>query len=324
VKGDINMNINFREEQVTINSDVILKGTLAVPEVEAEKLPAVLMVNGSGGADRDGNMKKPAMNANIYKDLAHFITGLGFITLRYDKRAVGESQGDPLTSGMMDLMNDVVSNIKFLQNHPKVDKDKIIVLGHSEGCILSTIANTINPVAGLVLMAGAGTNIWEPMKYQNAQVLEEIKNTKGLKGFILRLAVKESTVKKQQEDLFNRMVNSTEDTVRLKGKKVPAKWFREHFKYSSEDVLKALSNANCPILAVTGDKDVQANVEDLKTLEKLGKDNIKCVVIENMDHILKEFMGQKTVLGVMKQYKAELSQPMHPQLRMVLEEWLKG
>jgi alpha/beta superfamily hydrolase len=320
--GGCIMNINFKEEQVTINSDVILRGTLSVPEIQEEKLPAVLIVNGSGGADRDGNMKKPAMNANIYKDLSHFVTELGFITLRYDKRAVGESQGDPYKSGMMDLVNDINSNIRFLQNHPRVNKDKIIVIGHSEGCILSTIANTITPVGGLILIAGAGTNIWEPMKYQNAQVLEEIKRLKGLKGFILRLAVKESTIKKQQDQLFNTMVNSTGDTVKLKGKKMPAKWFREHFKYTNEQILMALSEAECPILAVTGNKDVQANAEDLKTIEKLGKDNIQCVVTENMDHMMKEFTGEKTVLGIMKQYKSELSKPMHPKLKAVLEQWL--
>lgn len=316
------MSINFREEQVTINSDVILKGTLAIPEVESEKLPAVLIVNGSGGADRDGNMKKPVMNGNIYKSLAHFAAELGFISLRYDKRAVGESQGDPIKSGMNDLVNDVVSNIKFLQNHPRVDKDKVIVIGHSEGCILSTIANTINPVGGLILIGGAGTNIWEPMKYQNAQVIEEIKHAKGLKGILLRLVVKENTLGKQQEELFNTMVNSTEDTVRIKGKKMPARWFREHFKYSSEEILRALENSDCPILAITGDKDVQANFKDLRNIEKLGKDNIKCVVIENMDHMMKEFTGEKTVLGLMKQYKSEMTKPMHSQLKSVLENWL--
>ncbi len=318
------MSIDFIEEQVTINGDAVLKGTMAIPSIEDDKLPAVLIINGSGSADRDGNMKKPAMNANIYKDLAHFVTRLGLITLRYDKRAVGESEGDPLTLGMMDLVNDINSNIKFLQNHPRVDKDKIILVGHSEGCILATIASNMNLVGGLVLLAGAGTNIWEPIKYQNAQILEEIKTMRGLKGFLLRLALKENKIKKQQQNLFDKMVNSKGDTVRYKGKKMPAKWFREHFKYSTEEVLTLLSNSKCPILAITGDKDVQANAKDLKRLQKLEKDNIECVVIENMDHMLKEFTGEKTVLNLMKQYKEEISKPMHPELAKVLEQWLES
>ncbi|MPN26374.1 hypothetical protein SDC9_173798 [bioreactor metagenome] len=162
------------------------------------------------------------------------------------------------------------------------------------------------------------------MKYQNAQILEEIKTMRGIKGFLLRLALKENKIKKQQQDLFDKMVNSKEDTVRYKGKKMPAKWFREHFKYSSEEVLKLLSNLKCPTLAITGDKDVQASSEDLKRLEKLEKDNIKCVVIENMDHMLKEFTGEKTVLNLMKQYKEEILKPMHPELSKVLEQWLES
>lgn len=316
------MSNNFIEEQVTINGEVVLKGTMAIPSIEIEKLPAVLIINGSGTADRDGNMKKPKMEANIYKNLAHFVTKLGFITLRYDKRAVGESAGDPITSGMLDLVNDIVANIRFLQDHPKVDKNKIILVAHSEGCILSTIASSINPVGGLVLLAGAGTNIWEPMKYQNAQVIEEIKSMKGLKGLLMRLAIKESKIKKQQEDLFNTMVNSTGDTIRFKGRKMPAKYFREHFKHTNEEILSMLSNTNCPVLAVTGDKDVQANPENLKVIEQLGKDNIKCIVIKNMDHMLKEFTGEKTILNLMKQYKGEMSKPMHPELERVLENYL--
>lgn len=317
-----NMNKNFVEESVVINSDVILKGTIAIPESDSEKLPAVLLVNGSGGADRDGNMKKPEVKSNIYKELAHFITSLGFITLRYDKRAVGESEGDPYTSGMMDLVSDITNNVKFLQNHERVDSSKIILIGHSEGCILSTIASTITPVAGIVLIAGAGTNLREPLLYQNAQVAEEIKTLKGLKGFILRLAVSEKKLQKQQDDLYNIMVNSTEDIVRFKGKKMPAKWFREHFKYTSDDILKILSNATCEILAVTGDKDAQANSNDLKSVQELGKENIKTVVIKNMDHMLKEFTGEKTVLNIMKQYKEEASKPMHFELKAILEQWL--
>lgn len=163
------MSKNYVEDQVTINGEVQLKGTLALPESPEEKLPAVLIVNGSGGANRDGDIPKPSIKAGIYKDLAHFVTELGFISLRYDKRGIGESQGNIKTVGMKDLVDDIVSNVKFLKNHPKVDSNRIILIGHSEGCILSTIANSIEPVEGLLLIAGAGTNLREPILYQNAQ-----------------------------------------------------------------------------------------------------------------------------------------------------------
>lgn len=110
------------------------------------------------------------------------------------------------------------------------------------------------------------------------------------------------------------MVNSKEDIVRIKGRKMPSRWFSEHFKVKNEEIMDKLSKAQCKILAITGNKDVQANFEDLKKLKALNKENIECVVINNMDHMMKEFAGEKTVLGLMKQYKREMHKPMHPEL----------
>ncbi|WP_299088858.1 alpha/beta hydrolase [uncultured Metabacillus sp.] len=310
------------EELVSFKSDVTLKGTIACPNTDDDQYPAIIMINGSGGADRDGNMKKPALVTNLYKELAHFLTDLGFVTLRYDKRAVGESEGNSITSGMLDLVNDIISAIIFLKNHPKVNNDQIILLGHSEGCVLATKVNETLPVAGLILLAGAGTNLKEPIIYQNRQTIEEIKNLKGIKGTLLRLLVKEHKIAKQTEELFSKMESSTGDTIRIKMKKMPAKWFREHLRYRSEDVLNALKQANCPILAITGDKDVQANYEDLKRIDVMEKSNAKTVVIKNMDHMLKEFKGEKTVLNLLKQYKKEATAPIHNLLKDELRDWL--
>ncbi|WP_052738024.1 hypothetical protein [Bacillus sp. SA1-12] len=60
------------EESVSFRSDVTLKGTLARPNTEAYQNPAIIIINGSGGADRDGNMKKPALMSDLYKELAPF------------------------------------------------------------------------------------------------------------------------------------------------------------------------------------------------------------------------------------------------------------
>ncbi|MGM0876000.1 MAG: alpha/beta hydrolase [Bacillota bacterium] len=310
------------EESVGIKSDVTLKGTLAIPNTNLDQYPAIIIINGSGRADREGNMQKPKLETNLYKELAHFLTNLGFITLRYDKRSVGESEGDLITTGMMDLANDVKCAIEFLKQHSKVVSDKIILLGHSEGCILATKVNEITPIAGLVLIAGAATNLKEPIMYQNRQTIEEIKRLKGIKGKLLRLLVKERKVLKQLEELFSKMESSESDTVKFKMKRMPAKWFREHLSYRTEKVIEALKQSNCPILAITGDKDVQANAADLKRIETLGKPDAKTIIIKDMDHMLKEYKGEKTVLNVLKQYKREARDPIHKQLKDELEDWL--
>ena len=311
------------EEQVDINEEKTLKGTLTMPEIDIKKLPAVLINNGSGSADRDGNIQKPHIEANIYKDLAHFISGLGFITLRYDKRGIGESEGNPLSIGMQDLVRDVICNIEFLKNHSRIDPSRIILLGHSEGCILATIANTTSPVAGLILLGGAGTNLREPIAYQNAQTVAEIKKISGVKGFFLRRIMNDKKIVKQQEDLYTKVMTSTGDKMRYKFQKLPAKWLREHFEYAKEDILNILKGFQVPVLAITGEKDVQVDPEDIGRLKMLDKENIEGIVINNMDHMLKEFNGDKTVINLMKQYKKEASQPTHPMLKEALAGWLQ-
>lgn len=316
------MYTDFVEEQVSINGEVVIKGTLAIPHIENKKLAAILIVNGSNSVDRNGNIKILKIKVNIYKELAHFAARLGFVTLRYDKRGVGESEGDKYSKGVTELVDDIINNIKFLQNHPKVDKDKIILLAHSEGCILSTIVSTVIPVAGLILVAGAGVSLEGLIKYFDAKILDEVKKKKGLKGTILRLCINENSVKKQFECLNNKINNCNEDTIRFRFKRMSGKWFKEHFKYNDEKILKILENSNCDILAITGTKDVQADPGRLKIIEKLERSNIKCSVIENMDHMLKECTNKKTVLGLISQYQEEGCESIHPKFKAVLEEWL--
>lgn len=317
--------LSITEELFLIEKDITLKGTIAMPQIDQERFPAIIMINGSGSADRDGNMKKPKLITNLYKELAHFLTNQGFLTLRYDKRSVGESEGNPFTSGMEDLVSDVKSMVTFLKQHPKVIEKEIILLGHSEGCILATkVSEEVDDLAGLILFGGAGTNLAEPMNYQNQLILEEIQRMKGIKGKLLRRLVTKEKIDKQTEQLNKKLKQSSGDSIRMSMRKIPAKWFREHFAYKSEMILKALERTNCPILAITGDKDVQMNVTELTRIQQLDKNNVTVVAIKNMDHMLKEYTGEKSVLNVMKQYKKEATDPIHSQLKDELVIWLNA
>jgi len=314
------MTYEFSEQEVFVQGEFELSATLTIPKGTEEKYPAIVLVSGTGGANRDGNMKK--FNINIYKQLAEFLSGLGFITIRYDKRGIAKSKGDHLKTGMNDLVDDIISNVKFLQGLQNVDPEKIILLGHSEGCILSTIANQKYPVGGLMLIAGAGVSIKTAMQAQNLSLVEEIKKMAGVKGLLLRKILTEEKVVTKQNKLFDKVKDTEEDVIKIQLKKFPAKWLREHLTYKDEDVIDMLKNTKCPVFVATGDKDVQADADDLKRIESLDKENISCFVVKDMDHILKEFKGQKTILNIMKQYKKEIDNPLHPELKELMKGWL--
>jgi len=80
------------EDSVTLvaSGDVKLYGNLELP-AGRDPVPVVLIIAGSGPTDRNGNSKiLPGAN-NSLKMLADGLAARGIASLRYDKRAIGQS-----------------------------------------------------------------------------------------------------------------------------------------------------------------------------------------------------------------------------------------
>jgi len=145
------------------NEDEIVFGTLNLPGIltapEGEKLPAVVLVHGSGHNDRNESY----MGTIIFKDIAHGLSDEGIATLRYDKRTYLMNQGVlPVTEEEIANMTiyeetvlDAIEAVQFLKNDDRIDPNRIFVIGHSQGAIMATtIHNDGADVAGLILLAG--------------------------------------------------------------------------------------------------------------------------------------------------------------------------
>ena len=66
--------------------------------------------------------------------------------------------------------------------------------------------------------------------------------------------------KRRQADTRQLLLESTEDIVRADGTDLPARWFREYMAYDPTDDLRTI---RCPVLAVTGQNDVQVDPDDV-------------------------------------------------------------
>lgn len=315
------MSINFNEKMVIVSGTLELAATIAIPDGIKQRMPAVVLISGTGTIDRNGNMKK--FISNIYKDLSDLFASQGFVTLRYDKRGVGESKGNFNETGFHDLVDDVISNIRYLENIDFVDPNKIIICGHSEGTMIATMVSTRYKVAGMILLSGAGTSLKSALKYQNWLVLQEIKRMAGIKGMILRRLINDRNYMNNVNTLFERCSRTDKDIVKIMGKEMPAKWIREHSNLSDQKILDVIKNANCPILAITGDKDVQANYEDIQKIERLELPHVTTRIISDMDHILRRCAGEIKILNIKKQYASEFSQPIHDDLKTAIHEWIQ-
>ncbi|MEN1760376.1 alpha/beta hydrolase [Anoxynatronum sibiricum] len=309
--------MNYREEEVLVQGHYPLAATLGMP-VGKGPFPAVVIVAGSGNGDRDGNIQKAKLSPNMYRDLAVFLGGLGCVTLRADKRGTGKSGGVFITTGMHDLVEDILTLADYLKAHPKVGK--VILLGHSEGCTLIAAANAKCPMDGLVFLAGGAESLNDAVKRQRDLVSQEMRHMKGLKGALIRLTKAYNKVEKQAQKFNVKILATKKPVIRIQLQKMNARWYREHLLY---DVFEDLAKVTCPALAINGSTDVQVTPEKALELGNYVKGPAEAHVIEGMNHLLKENSKQASLLHIIKEYRADMDKPLHPELKERIADWLQ-
>jgi dienelactone hydrolase len=141
------------EREVTFGAAPGLPGTLTLPAGRA-RVPAVVLVHGSGPGDRD-----ETVGANApFRDLAAGLSARGIAVLRYDKRtkvAPFSFVGRAFTVDD-EVIDDALAAVELLRAEPRIDPARIVVAGHSLGGMLAPrIATRDTGLAGIVLMAGA-------------------------------------------------------------------------------------------------------------------------------------------------------------------------
>ncbi|MCB9587328.1 MAG: alpha/beta fold hydrolase [Polyangiaceae bacterium] len=141
-----------------------LAGTLTLPQGIGGGRPAVLLVHGSGPADRHltvpGDLvRKLPDNFAVFDALADWFARQGFVVLAYDKRSCGRCYGassfDPQRFSFQDFETDAIDGLKYLKTRPEVDPSALVVLGASQGGGLAPfIANQAPGVAAVISLSG--------------------------------------------------------------------------------------------------------------------------------------------------------------------------
>ena len=299
-----------RTEDVRFQSaGLTLAGTFVVPEREGSA-PAVLMLPGSGETDRDDNAKPLAID--VFPQLSAAIVGLGMATFRYDKRGVGASEGDYWTTGFDDRLTDAGSAVDWLRERPEVDSSRIVALGHSEGALVSIrLAAGAAPVAGAILLAGSARPGEQILTWQARQIAATLT---GFNRLVLRLL--RIDVVKSQQKAFARIRGTSEDVVRIQGRRINARWMREFMAY---DPAGDLARIEVPVLAITGDRDLQVDPGDLTRMHELVRGPFEALRPPGLTHLLRT-EGSRQGLGG---YKEQVRRPVDPRVVSPITEWLQ-
>jgi pimeloyl-ACP methyl ester carboxylesterase len=284
-----------------------LAGSLTTPDADGQ-FPAALLIAGSGPLDRDGNHKR--LPLGLSKDLAGVLNDAGWATLRFDKRGVGESTGDYLSTGFYDELADAIAVLKWLDSRPETTA--VVPVGHSAGALFAAeMSAGGHATAGAVLLAYTIRTGEETLIWQAGAIGDSV--PRWVKAL---LRVFRTSIAKQQAKAIAKLKNTSKDVVRVQGQKINAKWMREFLVYDPEPVLRSTTSS---LLAITGSKDVQVNPADIFVVASITGDRGTAIVINDVDHILRT---ETAPISNPKRYKQQITEPIDDRVVDALISWL--
>jgi len=319
----------YTEEEVSVSAvgGATLAGTLTLPR-GAGPFPAIVLVGGSGPADRDETVAghKP------FLVLADYLTRKGFAVLRYDKRGIAQSTGSYDNATMQQLAGDVQSVADYLKSRKEVDPKRLGILGHSEGGLLAALVTKNSAdVKWLILLATPASNGERTLLRQS----ELIARTGGLPEdqivrsqqfdrmayAVVRQEKSPAAVETKLSELVKKSgldASMPPAALQAQFRLMTAPWFRDFLDFEPQPILEQLQ---CPVLAINGDRDLQVDADDSVPLlrqayEKSGNKDFTVIEIEGVNHLF-----QKAQSGSPSLYGA-IDETIAPEVLNAIGDWL--
>jgi pimeloyl-ACP methyl ester carboxylesterase len=301
------------DADVTIASNGFnLAGTLSKPNDAAPttRLPAVVLLAGSGPLDRD----ETVYGIPVFAQLASALADAGFAVVRYDKRGIGQSGGRNEFATLSDYADDAVAAVKFLEKRKDIDKDRIVLLGHSEGAAVGLLAaRRYGNVKAVALVAGPGTTGADQILEQQQRAFENAKTPEAE-----RAAKVELQKKVQAAAVTGKGWEDVPPEVR---KQAESPWFASFLAFDPAPLIGKLDQ---PLFVIQGALDTQVpphHAEKLGALANARKKAPKTevVVVPGINHLL---VPAKT--GEVSEYVSLTDRTISPEIASKIAAWIKG
>ena len=259
-------NAPYTSEDVRVNTpgSFVLAGTLTLPKRRNARVPAVVLITGSGLEDRDETV--PGVNGyRPFRQIADTLSSRGIAVLRMDDRSFGESGGDAASATTADFANDIRAALAYLKSRPDIDERHLFLIGHSEGGeIAPMIAATDPSLAGIVTLAGPALTGRE---ISHAQLAYAVARDTALS------AVRRDSIVNGQDAILDSAA-------------AHQPWVKYYLSY---DPTATAKNVRVPALVLQGGKDRQINADQAVKLAAAlragGDKDVTVHVFPELDHL---------------------------------------
>jgi pimeloyl-ACP methyl ester carboxylesterase len=266
------------DEAVTIPAlGFNLAGTITRPK-SAAPAPALILIGGSGPTDRD----ETVAGIPVFGHLARDLVEAGFIVVRYDKRGVGQSGGRAESATIADFAEDARAVLQWLERQKGVDKDRIGLVGHSEGALSAMLlaGRERGKVGAMALVAGPSTDGATVVLEQQKLLLSKmpIDDAQRAEKIALQMKINQAVIKGQGWNDIPEAARRVADTP----------WFYSFLTFDPE---KAMNDTRAPVLIVQGELDTQVQPYHADKLAELararrGKALVEVVKVPGVNHLL--------------------------------------
>lgn len=317
-----------------VRDGVSLAGTLTLPR-EGGPFPAVILITGSGPEDRDETI----FGHRPFLVLADHLTRRGIAVLRVDDRGVGASSGTQRNATSEDFAGDVLAGAGFLKTRPGIDRRRIGLVGHSEGGLIGPLAAARSKdVAFLVLLAGPGLPGDSLLLLQNAALLRAAgagddmiaKQVASMRRVLTgaKAGADSAAILAAMRDMVEAQLENVPPDMRGQYGNVDSLaagaariYFTPWMQYFiATDPRPTLEKLRVPVLAITGEKDVQVTPENVAamraTFAKAGNRAATVKLLPGLNH-----MFQRCTACTVAEY-GQLEETMAPVALDEISGWI--
>ncbi|HEX8271771.1 MAG TPA: alpha/beta fold hydrolase [Longimicrobiaceae bacterium] len=287
----------YRAEEVVVRtpSGITLAGTLTLPAGASGRVPAVLLLTGSGPQDRD--QSSPALPGwRPFRQIADTLSRRGIAVLRLDDRGVGGSGGSAGATTLPEFAADARAALAWLRARPEVDPRRVGIVGHSEGGYVGPMVAAEDPaLRALVLVAAPA------------------RTGRALVDYQARFAIESDSSLAPHRDSLLVMAAAQNDSLAA-----ASRWFGSLLAH---DPLPFARRLRMPVLVLQGETDRQVPAAEAPALAAAiragGNRDVTVRLFPGVDHLL-----LRDPDGSVAGYAALPSKQVVPEVLGALADWL--